>query len=319
MGACGPAGPEMGVDSHGVHFFRSGSYVLKDINFVASPLSRADRRIEGMDNAGIDYQVVSPNPMTYFYSQPQDIGLAFNRKHNDLMAALIAGSNRLFGCAALPMQDPEASCHELHRAINELGLLASYIGSDIAGVPLSDPRFEELWAEHERLGVPVVVHPAPRNVEGGIDPFFQRWDLDILFGFLIDESLAVAHLLLAGVLDRHPDLHVHVPHGGGFVPYQKGRLELGQARRSWGPRLLERSFVEQWAQLSFDSAVHSLDALRFLVATEGCDRVLLGTNFAGWDYDESMTSAIEALDVSDEDKQAILGRNATRIFGIPSS
>jgi aminocarboxymuconate-semialdehyde decarboxylase len=131
--------------------------------------------------------------------------------------------------------------------------------------------------------------------------------------------LAVAHLLLAGVLDRHPHLRVHVPHGGGFAPYQKGRLELGQVRRPWGQRLFERPFAEQWAQLSFDSAVHRLDALSFLVATEGSDRVLLGTNFAGWDYDESMTSAIEALDISDEDKQAILGRNAIRIFGIPSS
>jgi aminocarboxymuconate-semialdehyde decarboxylase len=140
--------------------------------------------------------------------------------------------------------------------------------------------------------------------------------MDIIFGFAIDEALAVAHLLFGGVLDRHPGLHVHVAHGGGFAPFQKGRLEAALERRPWGKGLLQRSFDEQWAQLSFDTAVHRTDALEFLVRTEGADRVLLGSNFAGWDLEEKYLDKISSLGLSHADAAKILGGNARRIFAI---
>lgn len=314
MGCCGPAGPEMGERDDGTPFFRAGDYVLENVKFVGSPFSDVELRLEKMGQLGIDHQIVSPNPITYFYRQPVDVAVAFNRRHNDLVAEIVRGSDRLDGCACLPMQDPEAACAEVTRACEELGLVGSYIGSEVDGVPLSDRRFEELWAEHERLGMPVVVHPAPRSSERAPDAFFGPWDLEILYGFLADEALAVAHLLFSGVLDRHPGLSVHVPHGGGFAPYQKGRLQEGLAKRPWGPGLLHRSFDEQWGQLSFDTAVHRSDALAFLVSTEGADRVLLGSNFAGWDQEERSAEMVESLPVNDDDKLAILSGNARSLF-----
>lgn len=216
------------------------------------------------------------------------------------------------------MQDPDAACAELRRAVTELGLKSSYIGSDVNGVPLSDPRWNELWAEHEALGVPLVVHPEPRTVSRGPDPIFGPWDMDIILGFAIDEALAVAHLLFGGVLDRHPGLHVHIAHGGGFAPFQKGRLEAALERRPWGKGLLQRSFDDQWAQFSFDTAVHRTDALDFLVRTEGADKVLLGSNFAGWDLEEKYLEKITSLGLSQADTAKILGGNARRIFAIDS-
>jgi aminocarboxymuconate-semialdehyde decarboxylase len=194
--------------------------------------------------------------------------------------------------------------------------VASYLGSDVAGVPLSDWRFDELWYEHERLGVPVVVHPAPRSAEAAPDDLFGPWDLEILYGFLVDEAMAVAHLLLGGVLDRHPQLRVHIPHGGGFAPYQKGRLQAGVAKRPWGRGLLRRPFEEQWAQLSFDSAVHRDDALAYLVSTEGVGRVLLGSNFAGWDEEDRSVTMVERLALDAASTEAILAGNARRLFGL---
>ena len=316
MGTCGRAGPEMGVDAEGRGYFRAGDYVLRDVNFAGSPFSEVSLRLEGMDRLGIDRQVVSPNPITYFYTQPPEAARAFHRRHNDLMAEVAAGSTRLDGCATLPLQDPEESCRELVRCVEELGLVGSYLGADIGGVPLSDPRFEELWGEHERLCVPSVIHPAPRMVEQGPDRHFEPWDLDIVYGFLADEAMAVAHLLYGGVLDRHPGLRVHVPHGGGFAPYQKGRLQEGLRRRRWGDGLLVRPFEEQWTQLSFDSAVHRADALAFLIATEGPDRVMLGTNFAGWDHEEPILRIVDAVPLRAEARAAVLHDNAVRIFGL---
>ena len=107
---------------------------------------------------------------------------------------------------------------------------------------------------------------------------------------------------------------MHVAHGGGFAPYQKGRLEAALQKRPWARDLLGRSFDEQWRQLSFDTAVHRQDALAFLVSTEGADRVLLGSNFAGWDLEEGYLAMIEGLGLDGEGVAAILGGNARRLF-----
>jgi aminocarboxymuconate-semialdehyde decarboxylase len=317
LDACGAAGPEMGVRPDGTQYFRAADYVLENVRFVGSPFSDVQLRLERMGELRIDKQVVSPNPITYFYRQPVATAVRFDRLHNDLVAEIARAAPQLHGCAALPLQDPEASCEELRRAVTELGLVGSYVGCDVAGVPLSDRRFDDLWSEHERLDVPVVVHPAPRSAEAPADAFFGPWDLEILYGFLVDEAMAVAHLLLGGVLDRHPRLRVHVPHGGGFAPYQKGRLQAGLAKRPWGPGLLARPFDDQWSQLSFDTAVHREEALGYLVAVEGADRVLLGSNFAGWDQEVRAVEMVEQLGLGGEATAAILSGNATRVFGLP--
>jgi len=306
----------MGITPEGVHYFRTGDYLLENVKFVGSPFSDVDMRLEKMSEMGIDRQLVSPNPLTYFYHVPVSDAISFNRQHNDIVGELSASHPRLSGAASLPLQDPDESCAELNRSVTELGLRASYVGTDINGVPLSDRRFDELWSEHERLGVPMVVHPSPRTCYAPAEPFFGQLELDMIMGFAIDEGLAVAHLLLFGVLDRHPKLHVHVAHGGGFAPYQKGRMEAALEKRPWGPTALTRPLDEQWQQLSFDTAVHRDDALGFLVATEGADRVLLGSNFAGWDLEEGYVAMVQRLGLSEDDNTAILGGNAKRIFGL---
>ncbi|MEY3413681.1 MAG: Amidohydrolase, partial [Actinomycetota bacterium] len=57
-------------------------------------------------------------------------------------------------------------------------------------------------------------------------------------------------------------------------------------------------------------------ALQFLVDTEGCDRVLLGSNFGGWDAEDGYRQMVEQLDISKDDVNKILGGNAKRIFNL---
>ena len=50
------------------------------------------------------------------------------------------------------------------------------------------------------------------------------------------------------------------------------------------------------------------------MATEGADRVLLGSNFAGWDLEEGYRAMVDDLGLGTEATAAILGANARRIF-----
>jgi len=120
MGKCGAAGPEMG-SRNGVQFFRSGNYVLENVKFVDAPFSDLDRRLELMERLRIEHQVLSPNPLTYFYRQPVTDGLAFCRANNDEMAAAVAAHpGRFSGLAQLPLQDPKLAVKELKRAVGTL-------------------------------------------------------------------------------------------------------------------------------------------------------------------------------------------------------
>ena len=82
MGLCGAAGPEMG-ERDGVPYFRSGEYVLTAVRFTGSPFSDLGLRLAAMDRLGIDHQLLSPNPLTYFYAQPVDAAAAFCAAQND--------------------------------------------------------------------------------------------------------------------------------------------------------------------------------------------------------------------------------------------
>ena len=83
MNTCGHAGPEMGVREDGTQFFRAADYVLENVKFVNSAFSNVQMRIEQMDALGLDKQLVSPNPITYFYHQPIADALSFHQRTND--------------------------------------------------------------------------------------------------------------------------------------------------------------------------------------------------------------------------------------------
>lgn len=55
----------------------------------------------------------------------------------------------------------------------------------------------------------------------------RRHFLSNMVGNPAETTIAVGHLIYGGVLQRHPDLRVCVVHGGGFVPYQAGRIARG--------------------------------------------------------------------------------------------
>lgn len=319
MGEAGAAGPEMGVRG-GESFFRSGDYVLQGVRFVDSPFSDIGLRLSAMDRLGIDHQVMSPNPLTYFYAQPAADGARFARAQNDAMArAVRAHPSRLSGLAQLPMQDVDLAIAELERAVKVLGLRGAYIGSDFAGRDLTDASLEPFWSAAESLDVPVVVHPAPSDVERpqGAQRGSRRFDLDIVVGFAHDETSAVALLLFGGVLDRHPGLRVHIPHAGGTAPYLRGRMETALRRRPWARGLLARDVDSQWAQLTFDCLAGTDAAMQFVIDSEGADRVMLGTNFAGWDQEDDIVQRVRDLDLADDARARVLGGTARDWFRLP--
>lgn len=286
MGAAGPHGPEILEESDGTPVFRVGEYRLRNVRYRGSAFMEAEVRLAAMDAAGIDFQVLSPNPLTYFHFIPGPDAIAFCRAHNDALAALVRQHpDRLGGLAALPIQDVDAAGGELTRAVEELGLLGAAIGTDFPH-GLDDPEMDRLYRRFVALDVPLSIHPGSAGIDGPPgSATLKRYELDILIGFAAQETAAVATLFYGGVLHRHPELDICVSHGGGNLALLWGRLEHAAQRRAWVPDHLkgDDAFAEAARRLWFDVHMHDARSLDLLVERIGTDRLIYGTNFAGWD------------------------------------
>jgi len=285
-GAAGRHGPEFGTDENGKPWYRVGNYKLVGVKHTGSPFTDPELRLAKMGSSHIDFQVLSPSPLTYFHHIELPEALAFCQRHNDAMAELVSRyPDRLGGLAALPMQDPGAAVEELTRGVRDLELWGAAIGTEFAE-PLHSAKWDRFYETLVALDVPLFIHPAPAGIDGPPgDPNLKRFDLDIIVGFGAQEAIAVATLIFGGVLDRHPKLDVWISHGGGALPVMVGRLAQAAHKRPWATAEHKKdgAFEERLLRLWFDTHLSDARALALLKEIVGTQRLTYGTNFAGWD------------------------------------
>ena len=307
-GAAGPHGPEQGVDENGQPWYRVGNYKLLGVRHKNSPFTDPELRLKRMDAAHIDFQVLSPSPLTYFHHIDAPSAISYCRKHNDALAELVGRyPDRLAGFAALPMQAPAAACEELERAVRELGLWGAAIGTEFAE-PLHSPALDPLYDTFVRLDVPLCLHPAPAGIDGPPgDPNLKRFDLDVIIGFAAQETIAVATMIFGGVLERHPKLDVWISHGGGASVFAAGRLAYAGRKRPWATESMKKdgAFESMLRRFWFDAHLNDDGATRLLIEKVGLDRVVFGTNFAGWDQPEDGDHGIVPPEYADNARRML--------------
>lgn len=308
FGAAGALGPEMGGQDGDAPWFRVGDYRLDGVRYQGSPFMNTDLRLQRMSEAGIDFQVLSPNPLTFLHFIDTDLAVQFCRAHNDALSRLVAATpDRLAGCAALPVQDVGAAVEELQRGVSDLGLLGGYIGTDMPH-RLDDPSMDRLYEACVRLDVPLFLHPSPAGIDGPKgDPNLGDFDLDVVIGFAAQETLAVARLIYGGVMDRHPALDICLSHGGGSTGYLIGRMAMAARKRPWSPAGLraDGAFEERLSRLWFDNHLNSDASLALFTSVAGDDRLVFGTNFAGWDAPEDLAAHRPAPKLADNARRLL--------------
>jgi len=284
MGAAGEYGPELGREA--APRFRVGTWELHGVKYRGGPFMDVDLRLKAMDAAGLDFQVLSPNPLTYFHFIPPEAARTYCRLHNDALARVVAPHRgRLAAFASVPIQDVGFAIEETQRAVRDLGMLGPYIGTDF-GRALDDPAMDAFYAALVAMDVPLFIHPAPAGIDGPAgDSNLRKFDLDIIVGFTAQETIAVCRLIFGGVLDRHPRLDICLTHGGGATGYVFGRMAKAAKKRPWASAELraDGAFETLLNRLWFDVHVHADDSLELLKSHVNNDHLVFGTNFAGWD------------------------------------
>jgi len=280
---------------------------------LAAEFFEPTAKIRSMDRRGLDVSVVSPAPPTFFYWAEAEVALAAARLINDGIAEMVAAHpTRLRGMATLPLQHPEMAIAELDRAVRELGFRAVEIGTSVEGAALAERRFRPVLRRCRELDVLVFAHPYYVGAKSGMESYY----LTNLIGNPWDTTVMAANLMFSGALDELDGIKIALAHGGGFLPYQIGRLEHGYEVRPEARASLRTRPIDLLRRFHYDSMLFNPRALRYLIDLVGSDRVALGTDSPfdmGEDDPVARIGAIPGL--APRERDDVCGRTALRLLG----
>jgi aminocarboxymuconate-semialdehyde decarboxylase len=214
----------------------------------------------------------------------------------------------------VPLPHVDAAIAEATRCLDTLGMPGINTGCSVAGRPLDDPEFEPFWAELDRRGAVLFLHPM--GIGG---PCMDKFNLPFLVGAPFEDTVAAVRLVLGGVTTRYPNMRVIVPHLGGTLPFLLARIESG---RGGPPRPrdaeVEGVITDHLRRFWYDTVNHSPAALRCSLAAFGADHLLLGSDFpyATGEYYKHCVTYIEDVGLSPAEVEAIMGGNAQKLLGL---
>ena len=241
------------------------------------------------------------------------------RYFNDQTAALLAQAKGNWGLGTI---NPLDASHvaEGERCLGPLGFKGLLINSSWHGRFIDGEDAFVFWEWAQDRQVPVFIHP-PR-VPIGHDQQMDQYKLDELVGRPFDTAMALARMILSGLLDRYARLKIVVAHMGGALLPVIGRLDFGWRLGCEG--MPERAVIKcaklpsaYLAGLSVDTMGLWAPHVREAVEVFGAERVMLGTDYGPVPIDPSEHVAIvRELALSAVDKENIMWRNAARFFNL---
>jgi predicted TIM-barrel fold metal-dependent hydrolase len=304
------------------------------------------RRQRDLEAEGVVAEVIYPNTIPPFYPRssltfqppPQNAGDADKRwaglqAHNRWLADFCNEyPGRRAGIAQILLDDIPAAVSEVRWA-RDAGLTGGVL---LPGVPpncglpeLYDGEYyEPLWAVCEELGMPV-------NHHGGSASPVMTEALESPVIFLLEVTWfshrALAHLIVSGAFEKHPDLQlVFTEQGTAWIPDELARLDyffnrmrnsVGSQEHVWGKPVTDRlslSPSEYFARQCSVGASFIRPAEVPLRHQVGLDKIMWGTDYP---HKEASTPyTLEALraafaGVPHDETASMLGGNAARVYG----
>jgi predicted TIM-barrel fold metal-dependent hydrolase len=281
-------------------------------------------RLADMDSERIDVAVLFGAGLAGTIPALDDAGLAvaLARARNSWLANeyCAADPRRIKGTAALAQQDIGACVEELRRAVSECGFVGASLLPNVKGRHLGDAYYFPLYAEAERLNVPICVHMFLGRYGSDavgterVDKFFYSH----LFGHPFEQMIALSVIAGEGVLDRFPSLRfVFLESGCGWLPYWLNRMDEHQEVLGVQlPALTEEpSKLLQRGQLYFSCEADESE-LAHVVDVIGDDWIVFASDYSHFDsrWPGAADPIVNHSRLSDGSKQKILRDNARRLY-----
>ncbi|PZC44748.1 MAG: putative metal-dependent hydrolase, TIM-barrel fold [Chloroflexi bacterium] len=283
-------------------------------------------QLNAMDKEGLDVAVLFPTRGLFVLGIDQlDPGLAaaIATAYNDWLHDFCqADPTRMFGAAMLAPHDVDAAVLEARRSVEEYGFKSVYMRPTyVNGHTWSDSYYDPLWAECERLGVPVGFHAAgfvdlPQPVHREFTPTFS---LQNTLTFPLENMTACADMIFGGVFQRFPSLKVAYLEGNcSWMPWLLWRMDEYMEVTGY----LELPDLELMPNEYFKRQGFTAIECDEITATHlpeyGLeDNVVFSTDYPHLDvkYPHAVENLLE-LPISDQSKRKYLWDNCARLYGL---
>ncbi|KAK6073174.1 2-amino-3-carboxymuconate-6-semialdehyde decarboxylase [Seiridium cupressi] len=239
------------------------------------------KRIGDMDAGQVTMQVISHGP--------GDLSPAQCRECNDQLAeAVRSHPDRFAGFAELAMDEPQEAAKELRRTCSGENGGIKFVGALVdshteSGLYYDGPEFDVLWAEAEKLDLPIYIHPtwpSDQLFNANKSPHLSdEVTMSIMafgFGWHSDVAVHILRLYAGGIFDRFPKLKIVIGHMGEMIPYMLQRIQRVSSR--WGK---QRSFREVWDNNLWltTSGNWALDPLACILRNTKHDRIMYSVDY----------------------------------------
>jgi aminocarboxymuconate-semialdehyde decarboxylase len=270
-------------------------------------------RIEALDQMSIDLQAISPSPILLFYWEEPAVAAYFSRKQNEAIQNVAKKyPDRFVGFGSVPLQSVADSI-EIAREAKSMGLKGLEIGNAVGDKPLDDASFEAFFDAAQELDMLLFVHP----LEGGLDaddPLSPI--LGNVLQFTFRTTMMIERMILKGMFEKYPNLRLCLSHGGGLLAFNIWRLDHSYGLRPELKKIIPEQPSGYLKKLYFDTIVHSIAALRYLVEVVGAERVVIGTDYPMAMGDFGSVQKVMQLDLPAAERELILGDNAAQALKI---
>ncbi|MBU3004637.1 amidohydrolase family protein [Paraglaciecola arctica] len=306
------------TDPEIINYIKGGYDVIRD------GLKDGSKRGECQDADGVVAEFLYPGFFSMFKTPNLDLLVALERNYNDWLKDYCNNSNgRLYGLAALPIQNPAAAVEEFKRVL-KLGYKGVIIPSNApSGTHYYDKIYDPIWALAEESGTPISMHVACfSETPPWVIQASQRDKLAIYgnSASLIHETLI--DLMVRGVCKRFPNLKfVLAEFNAGWIAHFLDRVD-----QAW-----QREYGVNPLSIEYEDVVFDTWRRQFYATIEDDQPALSTRNIIGednllWgsDYphaDSTFPCSAKVLDemfenYSPELRQKITHDNVKKLYGI---
>jgi 2,3-dihydroxybenzoate decarboxylase len=273
-------------------------------------------RLQEMDAAGIDVQVIShaPSPMQQLDAQEaRALATAANDRLHD---AVDRNPERFAGFAGLPTGDPRAAADELERTVTRLGFKGAMIHGRTRDEFHDLEKYWPIFERAEHLDVPIYIHPGPPH-PAMVNAYYGDYLGDFpslnsaAWGFTIDTANQVVRMILSGLFDAYPKLNIIIGHMGEGLPFLVDRIDESLTRPGNKPIHFKDTFTRHCYVTT--SGHFSTPALMCALLELGIDRILFSVDWPFVENQPGMTW-METVPLSVEDKEKMFNGNARRLL-----
>ena len=275
------------------------------------------RRLSYMDEGGIDVQV-----LRYGNSSPMTLGatdaVPLCRQTNDFIAKQCGvHAGRFYGFATLPVADLQTAAAELDRCVSELGFKGALFNGRYNNQWFDDPWFLPLLKKAADLNVPLLFHPGDIPPEVAAAYYQGEWPETMArtfagygIGWHYDTGVQYIRLILAGLLDKVPDLKLIFGHWGENIPLYFDRLQTAFPKKVTG---LDHEITEYFKERTWVLPSGMFYDLPFQYCYDfwGPDHIMWADDFPYLPYLKPTDARdfLESRDIPFEDKEKIAHLN----------